>query len=162
MKKIAVVTDVKYDGPGMKKSIFDSDNTEVFITSMQIDTYDRETDSIVKYSPKVDKNQKFFIGSIVLYVPQTNTVELVEHLSMENINDINDLGELHFQEEKKLYDESIIRIFESDSPEERKQKLESSREAAKKIMRLHSIDDRLRLELNNPYLFEDTQVLKIR
>lgn len=94
MKKIGIIDKVKLSGPGTKNIIYKSPEIDgyVYVSYLSATVCDIAGTMMKKVEPKYNNNYPYFLGDIIEYDEETNTInslDLFRILTKSEINQIN-------------------------------------------------------------------------
>ena len=148
MKKIGVIDKVKFSGPGTKNIIYKNPETDgyVYISYLSATVCDIAGTMIKKVEPKCNKDYGYFLGDIIEYDEETNTINSLDSFRKLTESEINQINYIYHHYMKISNDQtnfdSIIQSLSSCTNTDEMKKL-----LQKFSLKKDSFDERINAEI---------------
>lgn len=152
MKKIGVIDFVELSGPGTKNIIYKNPEVDgyVYTKSLVVNILDEKYNLLKAVIPKYDRNKLYFLGDIVEYDDETNSINEVvffRSLTEEDLSQISNIYQRYSEMKKGVlnYDLLIKILSECSTLEELK--LILSTESKKELFDIEIILNRIKKQM---------------
>lgn len=115
MKKIGVVSKVKYSGSGTKKIIYKyPEDSHTYVSFLAIDVFDEETQLLEQVKPQYFRNDYYLLGDVVEYDSESNTIDrfdLHNGITGTQSNDLLNMYKSYIEKLRALKDSDILTVL---------------------------------------------------
>ena len=150
MKKIGIIDKVKLSGPGTKNIIYKYPEIDgyVYVSYLSATVCDIAGTMMKKVEPKYNNNYPYFLGDIIEYDEETNTINRLDLFRKLTKSEINQIAYIYYHYMKISNDQtnfdSIIQSLSScTNTDEMKKLLQQLKPSLKK----NSLDERVNAKI---------------